>query len=507
VNLLRKIALRLLFGNYEAGETWNPRRSYVRGAVRDARYDADAMTRHEIVRKVRAFERNSGLVQRLADLFEQYTVGPAGLRFVPDSSDQDWNRRNADEFTRWSELCDLTSRHHFGTVQSLAARSWFIDGEVFILKTSGRLRGDGQSFPRIQPIESHRVQTPPEFNADERVIDGVRVDERGRPAGYYVRESVGVAPFQLSRESFQFVPAERMVHVFEPSRIGMYRGLPFFYAVLNDLHDLDDLQLLEMDAAKDAAAKTQIIKTKTGELDQEALRAQRFLTGGKQGTSGGSSQERVKYYEEVFGADVKVMRHQDEYNQFVSGRPSVAVQAYWEHLISKICAGVGISKLLVLPFSMQGTVTRADLDVANTFFRSRSAVLAAALTEIYLYVTEWATRNVRELADPPADWRRVSVRPPRSVNVDVGRNSQALISEYAAGWRTLNEICGELGHDWRDVLRARAVERQAARELELEFGLREGELIAAALEAISRSSAATEPNPPEPAPEPQPQPA
>lgn len=466
---------------YEAGQRWSSRRSYVHGWVRDARFDADSATRREILRKSRYFERNNAIVNRLADLFEQYSVGPMGLRFVPASSDPEWNQAAKTWWAGWEKYPDISSLQTFGTIQSLSARTWLIDGEVFIWKTRGRERENGQSFPRIQLIESHRVDTPPRLYGDEKIIDGIQVDARGRPEVYWVQ--VG-----LNDDDYTPVPAANMIHIYEPSRVGMYRGLPMLYPVLNDLHDLDDLQLLEMDAAKDAAATTEVIKTKTGEMTADDFRRYRFNVAGTQGTSGGSSQERTQYYEDVFKGRAKVMRHGDEYQQYKSERPSVATRDYWDYLTSKVCAGVGISKLLVFPWSMQGTVIRADLDVASAFFRSRSAVLAAKFTDVWLYVMDWATRNVPEIADRPLDWQKVSVRPPRSVNVDVGRNAAALISEYESGWRTLEGICGELGEDWVDVLRQRAVERQRAREFEDEYGLERGELIKAALEAIKESA-------------------
>lgn len=473
----------LVLARYEAGQRWSPRRSTLPGWVQDARFDADQMTRLEIVRKARYFERNSALVNRLADLFEQYTVGPCGLKFIPASSDQEWNARAAVWWEGWSKYCDLSSLQTFGTVQSLCARSWAIDGEVFIVKTYGKPRPKQQSYPRIQLVETHRVKTPAGMYGDPKIIDGIQVDERGRPAIYWVDQGDGAI-----EENFKGVPSDQIVHVGEPSRPGMLRYLPLLYPVLNDLHDLDDLQMLEMDAAKEAAQTTSVIKTKSGELSAEDFRRVRFLNdSATQGTSGGSAKERSQYYEDVFRGRVKVLRNGDDYAQHASARPSIVTQDYWDRIESKVCAGFGISKLLVYPWSMQGTVTRADLDVAATFFRSRSAVLAYKFTEIWQWVMGWAVQNVLELADPPADWRKVTVRPPRSVNVDVGRNATALIAEYEAGWRTLEEICAELGNDWREVLRQRGVERAAAREVEQEFGLSTGELIGAALEAIKQT--------------------
>lgn len=467
---------------YESGQRWSSRRSHLPGYIQSARLDADSMTRLEILRKARYFERNCGIVNRLADLFEQYTVGPRGLRFIPASSDREWNRNAAKWWNDWEDFCDLTSLQHFGTIQSLVARSWFIDGEVFIIKTNGRIRKDGQSFPRIQLIESHRVETPQNLYGDKNVIDGIQIDDRGRPVGYWVRDDSG-GPFAQT-ENYKFIDAENMVHIFEPSRPGMYRGLSMLYPVLNDLHDLDDLQILEMDAAKEAAKTTNVIQTKSGELNEDDLRRQRMLGRGTDGTSGGSSAERTQYYEDVFQARAKVLQTGDEFKQFVSGRPSVAVQTYWEYLVSKICAGVGISKLLVFPWSMQGTVVRADLDVAATFFRSRSYVLGGKFQDVWRFAVGWATRNNLDLSDPPSDWNRVTMRPPRSVNVDVGRNSNALIAEYEAGLRTLEWICSELGEDWRDVLREKAVELAEADELEKEFKLPQGSLVRAVIESL-----------------------
>lgn len=476
-------------GRYEAGQHYSSRRTWLPGWVRDARFDADQATRIEIMRKSRYFERNNAILNRLADLFEQYTVGPNGLRYVPASSDPEWNKRAAAWWEDWCTKCDLTSLQPFGTIQSLCARSWAIDGEIFLLKTSGRPRAGERSYPRIQLIESHRVETPPTPADGARIIDGIEVDERGRPVAYWVKETAFGEHGFMGDETFRRVPAEQIIHIFEASRPGQYRGLPMTYAVLNDLHDLDDLQLFSLDGAKEASLKTAVIKTKTGELSMDELRRARFNIGGTQGTSGGSKQERSAYYKEHFRAAPVVLERDDEYQEFTVTRPSESERALWDHLTSKVCAGFGISKLLVFPWSVQGTVVRADLDVAATFFRSRSAVLASKFTEVWLYVMQWAVLNERQLADPPADWKRVAVRAPRSVNVDVGRNSTALISEYEAGWRTLEEICGELGMDWRDVLRQRAVELAEAAALEKEFSLPEGSLIAKVLEALKAKQA------------------
>jgi capsid protein len=293
-----------------------------------------------MVRKHRYFERNNALLQKLADLFEQFTVGANGLHVTAASSEAEWNRNSGVAWDAWCEFPDLTSRQPFGTIQSLIARRWFIDGESFIQLTRGR---DDRGFrPRIQLIEAHRVATPISMAALEgkTVVDGVAIDERGRPIGYWVQNS-------FNGDSFELVPADQMIHVLEPSRPGEYRGIIFGHAVLNDLHDLDDLQLLEMDAAKENAKVSRVIETANGELSEDEV--QRGTDEQVAADSGDITAIR-RWYKETFGGEVEVMMRGDKYHQHAGERPSVVTQGYWDYLCSKICAGYGISKLLVYPW-------------------------------------------------------------------------------------------------------------------------------------------------------------
>jgi len=274
-----------------------------------------------------------------------------------------------------------------------------------------------------------------------QVIDGVEVNRFGRPVAYWIRNDSGA-----ERKT-----TDEVLHIFEPSRAGMYRGLTHFYAVMNALHDLSDLELLEMQSAKDAAETTKVIKTPTGDLLDDAAQWDRQTEAGS-----GEQNPLTEYYQRVFGATTKVMKTGDEYEQITSSRPSVAQQWYWKYLTEKVCSGVGVPIVLVYPDSMQGTVYRGVLDSANAFFRSRSAVLASAFRRVWTYVIATAARSERKLANLPQNWTRLNVRPPRAVNVDVGRNSSAMLAELAGATRTYQDIFGETGEDWKQKLRQKA---------------------------------------------------
>lgn len=469
----------------------SPNRSLVPGVVQDAKFDITSTTREELVRKSRYYEKNNGLVNRLADIFEQYVVG-TGILFLPASSAIDWNERANTYFRAWSRFADLTSRASWGTLQGMIARAWFIDGEVFLLKTRG-----ASGRPRIQVIEAHRVKTPrlaidgiqaggfPKQANGATIIDGVEIDANGRPIAYHVET---ISPGRTS--SFDRIEADFVVHVFEPSRPGQYRGIPFISSVLNDIIDLDDLQTFEMQAAKEAAATTNVIKTKAGEIaDEDVLKGT--------APSAFTAEQKLQYYKERMRSEAVVLQNGDEMQQFRSERPSVATSGYWDYLTAKICAGVGIPKEIVLPSSMQGTSMRSVLEVAAAFFRQRSSALQDHLGQVYEFVIEsgLALEDPLLIAGKPEDWFAWKARAPRSVSVDIGYSSSARVNEYRMGMTTLEDVYGELGQDWRERLRQKADEIAYASELAAARNIERAEVLTLDPNELASMAAAGAANP------------
>lgn len=436
----------------DAGQRYSPDRSSVPGWVQDARFDVNAATRDEILRKSRYLADNCGLLQRMGDIFVQYVAGPNGNRFTPASSDATFNTDAGEYWAEWSAFADISSRMSLGEIQGVAVERWFHDGEVFILKTRGE-----SGRPRVQLIESHRVQTPWDRYQQGNIHDGVEVDANGRPVFYWVRDT-------FDGDKFRRIPANRIIHVFSPTRPGQLRGLPFCTSVIPLLIDFMDLQALEMRVAKTCARIANVIKRLKGStagagLDEARLR--REIVENKVTKPDGTTylKQRAQHVESVLGGDTVALEEGEDIQQFKTDRPSVVTQQYWEFLIALICAGTGINKSLVLPYSLQGTVARGDLDVAASFFRAHSAILQRCFAEVYAYVIGDAIdygKLGRRAA--PADWRKVNSRAPRTPNVDVGRNSKALIEEYESGFRTLESVCAETGDDWREVVIQRTAE-------------------------------------------------
>ena len=448
------------------GATNSIRRSFLDTSYTSVRFDVTSSTRQQIVRKSRFFEQNNAVMNRLGDLFENYTVG-SNFSLQPASSDPDWNLRAKRWWDTWCRYPDIGSRQSFGTLMSLAARGWFYDGESFILLT----RGDS-GRPRLQLIEPQQVATPTGQENATDIFDGVRFDTRtGRALSYFC----GQEQQQGQLTDLRSVSSDSIIHIFEAQRAGQLRGLPFVACVINDLHDLDDLQRLEMESCKLASSVSQVIKTASGEVQATSLRSG---VPGSQGTA-------QTYYENIFGSTVKVLKTGDEFEQFVTDRPNLNMREYWRQLTEKVCAGVGIPYVLVFPEGMQGTVYRGALDMSSVWFRSRHQVMASAARRIWEYVMEWAIRTDPTLRDSPDDWYEVAIQAPRAPNVDVGRNSAAQLAELEAGVTTYDEIYGARGIDWRGALEAKAQQAKHIRDLAVKYGLDVSEISTAQKQPIA----------------------
>jgi lambda family phage portal protein len=449
-------------------------RSWIWEGVQDVERDIDPYTRTELLRQARYFEKNDPIVRKLVALFCNYVFGPAGLRMVPNTSDDDFNEAAAEWFHTWGKHPDYCNKLHLTSLQHVIARRWMVDGEVWIYKTTD----PKTKQPRVQLIEAHRIGNPGTDRADNGnfISDGVELDSNGIPVAYYVAQKdrtylqmpypgyvpsgfvTGSSYTVAQAGSYNRVLAENMIHLYEPERAGQLRGISMFYPCIRLIHDLWDLRKLEMVSAKVTAESSVYITNASGTANTAGMRRANLAISTQNAANTTVQKQQVIMYDQTYGGRERYLKTGETVQFPTSNRPSPAVQWFYEDICKKICLGVGISPLLVSAWSLQGTVTRAELQTMTTYFRSKSAIAAAALTEVYEWVMGWGVKFDRALDGAPDDFAKVTVRPPRGVDVDVGRNSQALIAEYSAGFRTLKSICAELGEDWRTTVQEKAQE-------------------------------------------------
>lgn len=477
-------ALQALFINrYEAAQPSNPKRRYLPAFVRDARFDANSFSRWEMSRKIRYFERNTWLVQRLRDEFVKWTVGPNGLPVIPTSSDPEWNKYMLEDYLRWCESPCLDSTISMPQVHRQIAGEHHIEGGVFVHYTRRKWQGK-PSEPVIQLIRGHRVSSPgTEYSASVKeaddLVDGVQLgkDDFGKtitPIGYWVRED-------FAGESWTFRTTADLQHVYSPEIVGMFREITPYHAVINTLNDVELLEDLEMDRAKANSEDAKIIKTLSGEAPTaEVLSRRRFGNAPSAGAAPDQNAEndaRLDMYRRVLGGRTVFLRTNEEIQTPSNSSPSAATQWLWRYKLGQVCAASGVPLILVFPElieSAQGTVVRGIYDNAHEFFRSKTGLFAQSAIRMYRFYANWARYNRPQLADAPADWDSCHIIPPRAVNVDIGYTTESKLAELEAGITDYDTVAGAHGTTADVIFKRKARQiasiKRIAKEISLETG-------------------------------------
>jgi len=432
-----------VLGTYEAAQ-WSHNRSWQLGLVQDPDQDLTEAIRLEVLRRARFQEKNSPIFQRVLDLLEVNVVG-TGLLPTPTTSAPEFNRQAKAFFDTWARRAALDNRETFSGLQALIVRAMAVDGEIF-----AHLATDDWGEPKVQLIESHRIAPA---TADTRWCpSGILCDDYGRATAYYLKGPDGTSTP---------IPAHHMVHFAEPGRTGQQRGLSLFHACLTTLQDLHELQTLEMLCAKSAALHAFVFKRRSGEAEPEggADTYGELTARAAALAAAGYTPERAAQLRQAVGGQTVFLNEGEDFTQTENDRPSAAMREFWEYLVSLVARSVGLTRAALHDYEgWSGPALRGAIVADNRFYQVRTTALTDRLQVIYEHVLGWGVANGKITAPAPTDWRATRWHAPRRPTIDVGRDSAALLNELKAGVRTLRDVQGEMGLDYREVITQRLEE-------------------------------------------------
>jgi hypothetical protein len=466
-----------VFARFEAAYTnWGARR-WLMTSYQPARFEVDFNASIEIARKAIYFFQNNPIMRRIEWLKVQYAVGVGGLTVTPDPSDPSMKFEEIEKWTaarqdRWNKFCkspDISNNLNMWTLTKLWEYQNNRTGNIIVVKTV-----DEKGQLAIQTIDRLRLQTPTMFASEEgktvcqgirlkqmtvpvvEIVDGkrqkiMRTVTTGRPELYYIQD-------EFEPTKFAEVPAENVIHKFEPFMPGQMVGVPDCHSVINVVHDYEDLHILEMGAAKLAAKIATVENNRTGEKSGLTSRTSKLNITGVDAAGSATSKSALYDYNVTVGAQEIGLMHGDTLKNFMIDRPTVVQQGYWEILENQICMGQNCDRLLVSPYSVQGTVVRASLAVARDAFRRDFELVSSVLREIYEW---WSERDVKYNAanlkmKVPADHAACEIYPPEGPDVDVGYSDQGLAIKMELGATNLAQVAGRDGRNWRRVIRQTA---------------------------------------------------
>lgn len=524
---------------YEAAFQGWGERSWLFSSLQDAWLEIDAITRQELQRVHDHLIENSSIVEKIRSLKIQFSVGPAGLRVIPESSDEGFNDARSVSWERWWARPELGSNISGAQLTRVWAGLLFDKGEIFVHKTKARVSHNGRlrTEPRLQTIDAHRVKTPGDYKEDPQtgfpIIDGIVVNlETGERVAYYVKRCDFTTFYRgtqnATQEEFDRLDAADVIHKFKVRRPGQMRGIPDGVSVFNLVRDNLDLHKMEMQAAKIACEIATVENNPSGELSTYTARRQKLNIQTQNAAGASISKNSSEFYNVTLGARKIALKTGDTLKNFQVDRPTIVQQQYWDLHYTLICMGYKVPKLLVMPYSIQGTVTRADLDVCANAFREDFELIRELCEEVYAWQGEWdlkynteftgdlwmaiverttqsfftarpiitaeeirknraGTSAIRALwlsreehaktsawvmdGMAPEDSHVCLIRPPRAPNVDVGYTAKALEIEMRLGVKVPQDVFADKNQDWRQQMRQMAEYLQYGEQLGKEFNI------------------------------------
>ena len=486
---------------WSGGET-----SYLPSLVQDARFDQNYVTRREMLRRMRYWSQNSELVESILSVGERFTVGTSGLpvSFYPseevlntagaDDIEDEWYSNAEAAMEKWFASCGWNGESMFDLLK-IAYRGQKIDGDVFILKTRKKMPLDLGSRiinvpqPVLQIVEGHRCESPwNKFEEEDKtLIDGVQyaqIDTDGRQLlsriGFWIRS--GSSSFETN-DSWTLVKDTDCWQIRNVHRADQPRSVSDFYACEVNLNKLEDLIDIEMGAQRTQSVRAVAYENAAGtaaNLGDKRIGAAFAAMGQKPAPNNSEAElhKRFEMYRKETGAYVYGIKPGEKIHFDSPVRPSDATLNLWECLTNYICAAAHAPRCLVMEKISagsargQGTEIRAQLDSSDNYYQGDFQKWKKFVREAVVWRMEWEVKNNPLLADPPANWRDcIHIHQPASCNVDIGYNTQAMLTMLAAGAMDYDMILGPQGTSSSTVFKRLARQQRMIEKLKIKVTL------------------------------------
>jgi lambda family phage portal protein len=424
----------------------------------------------------RDLARNAPLAGAALNRAVTAVVGP-GLRLQPrvnrkllgltDAAADEWELQARAVWNEWAGAltCDITRQQRFKDLQSLALRGKLESGDIFFVKRfEPALRGarNTRFAYCLQAVEADRVANPG-FKADGAALDngntvsgGVERDAHGAPVAFHVlRSHPGDTGLAKSRESDRIAAFGRdgrraVIHLFDKTRPGLPRGVPYLAPVIESLKELDRYTEAERAAAVVGAMFAVFVKSDSGAG---------LAPGSGQA---GDSDTDTGYDELTLGNGmIAKLAPGDDISVAAPGRPNGGFDQFVMAISRQVAAVLEQPvEVIWLHFTASYSASRAALLAAWKYYNRQRAWLAEELCQdVYVDVlSEAVARGFLAapgfLEDPlmRLAWSGAQWIGPAMGQIDPLKEVDAAAKRIEARLSTRERETAELtGEDWEDT--------------------------------------------------------
>jgi len=307
--------------------------------------------------------------------------------FFKDEKSFDLFERNAERiFRNWAEStdCDATRSQAFSEIQNLILRSVLESGDIFVLRRNIPRKNRSIELA-LQLVEADRVNNPDHKGDTYKLSAGVEMDSNGAPVAYHICNQHPDDYESEKIKKYTRIPAfdkygnRQVFHIFNRTRPGLTRGIPYLAPVIESLKQLDRYSEAEIMAAVISAMFTVFVKSE----EEEGLAP-------IPGLGGGNSQTKDDDYKLAPGAILDLQPNEDI--QIADPkRPNQAFDPFVQAVLRQIGVALELPfEILIKHFTASYSAAQAALVEAWKFFSSRRKWLSIQLCQpIYeMVITE-----------------------------------------------------------------------------------------------------------------------
>jgi lambda family phage portal protein len=426
--------------------------------------------------RARWLVRNNGYAKAALRSWATATVGP-GIKPSPRIDDAEIKKAVTQAFTDWTDEADAENVTDFYGIARRVSRECFLAGETFV-RLVPRPATSGLAVPlqlRVLPSEQLPLWKNEQAPNGRAIRLGIEFDDQGNRAAYWfwrANPTDATLSFAMAVASNQLVrvPAEEVLHVYDPVEAGQLRGLSSYAPAIVKLFMMDVYDDAELERKKQAARFATFITRPATNLENIE---QDIDQPGTVPDAGGNDTLDPYYGPGAFmmlgeGDDVKFSAPAD-----VGG----GYEPFQYRVLLQICSALGV------PY---GELSY-DLSKA-TYASSRAGLLAfrgdveafqyAVLVYQFLrpvYLRWLQTAVVAGAVPiPVAAWNRDRARfarfqaiTPRAPWVDPVKDVQAEALSVNNGFKSRSAVIEAQGYDAEEVDQQIAAERERAEELGL----------------------------------------
>lgn len=348
------------------------------------------------------------------------------------------------QWYEWTCKCDFDGLTDFGGLQHIVARALVQDGGCLIRRRP--LPGAPIPF-QLQLMELDWLDDSKDFqkpDGDGYILGGIEFDKDGKRRGYWIlRQHPGSqTSFSGNASPSKFVPANEMLHIFEPLRPGQQLGASRFASVILRSRDIDGYEEAELVRKQTEACVAAFVE----DVSPDAVETQ---------TVGASITDADGRLIETFSPGMMAYLPPGRRVQFNQPSANGGYSDYMRAQLRGMAAGLGLPFETMTGDLSQVTFISGRMGLLSFRRRVRKLQNKTIIPQFLEPVWAWFIEAGQATGAIGATKQRIWAKwvPPKWESIQPLDDANADLTDIRSGARTLAQVITERGGDPADQLR------------------------------------------------------